>query len=841
MAQIPTAPPFLKGVLGKNADVREIPETSAVGEGRLNFNSGFPAENALPPSAGGVAPQREDFNAVNKLVTQHLYWLQAGGCYPWRDDLDYIKGCHAMGSDDKEYICQRWCGPGSTAGAKDPTDSESGNYWWAPAEETQIAANTAAIEELQETVTTAVSDVSAAVAKVETVSTQVATNTSDISSLGISIQNLDDRLVTDEQNIATHTSDISGLTTRMDTAEGHISTLFSDEEAISSDIDALKSRMTSAEGNISDNDTDIASLTTRMTAAEGTITTHTSDISGLASRISANETNIKSNTDDIENLASALSSLKNDVDTDEEIIASNRDRIAANEGSIATNTSDIATLKTNVSTNTSDLTALTTRVTTAEGDIDSLEGRMTTAEGNISDNASAISTNKTNIATNASDIAALKTRVTTNEGSIKTSQTDISTLKTGVSDNAAAISANAKSISTNTSAISALDGRMTTAEGDIDTLQSDLTSLTGRVSTNESDISGLKTSVSTNTANIKANADDIAALKTDVAANTTNISTNAGNISTLQTQVATNTSDIAALSGDTSITEKLTELQGLVETNTTNLSAAVTRIDDVTNWESTAQMHNNIYRGANLLDGHFSSIADIMTAVRKGDFSDIYVGDYIPASFSCSIDTSVTSTNFRIAAINLLNARSGAWGSTSPNLCIVPDKLGSAYMNSTNTTAGGYVGSYMYKTVLPAYYNALAGSSGKPFYGYIKTTTERLSTGIDTAKSCGGYSGWTGAVSSVSDYANQNLVLLNEPEVYGCKHWSSSEWDAETIAVQLPMFRLNPNTITNNGTIWWWLRAVPYGTGFCRVAETLIGSCSYASDVVAVRPRFFIA
>lgn len=856
MAQIPTAPPFLKGVLGKNADVREIPETSAVGEGRLNFNSGFPAENALPPSAGGVAPQREDFNAVNKLVTQHLYWLQAGGCYPWRDDLDYIKGCHAMGSDDKEYICQRWCGPGSTAGAKDPTDSEASKYyWWAPAEETQIATNTAAIAELKETVSTAVTDVSEAVAKVETIGEQVDANTSDISSLGISIQNLDDRLTTDEQNISTHTSDISGLTTRMATAEGHISTLFSDEEAISSDISSLKTRMTTAEGNISSNDTDIAALQSRMTTAEGNIKTNASGIATNASDIADLETLANTHTTDIESLEIRVSTAETKVDSLQSGLTVTNRLAQTNKTNIATNTSDIATLKTAVSTNTSDLTALTARVTTAEGDIDSLEERMTAAEGSISDNASAISTNKSVIATNAKSIASLKAQMTTAESSIKTNQTDIATLKTGVSGNATAIAANAKSIGTNASAITALDGRVTTAEGEIDTLQSDLTSLTGRVKTNEDAVSGLKTTTSTNTTNIKTNADDIAALKTSVAANTTNISTNAGNISALQTQVATNTSDIAALSGDTSITEKLTALEGRMDTAdgnisanttnistlTTNLSAAVTRIDDVTNWESTAQMHNNIYRGANLLDGHFSSIADIMTAVRAGNFADIYVGDYIPASFSCSIDTSVTSTNFRIAAINLLNARNGAWGSTSPNLCIVPDKLGSAYMNSTNTSAGGYVGSYMYKTVLPAYYTALAGSSGKPFYGYIKTTTERLSNGIDTAKSCGGYSGWTGAVSSVSDYTNQNLVLLNEPEVYGCKHWSSSEWDAETIAVQLPMFRLNPNTITNNGTAWWWLRAVTGSTYFCYVNGALYARCFGASDVRAVRPRFFIA
>lgn len=385
--------------------------------------------------------------------------------------------------------------------------------------------------------------------------------------------------------------------------------------------------------------------------------------------------------------------------------------------------------------------------------------------------------------------------------------------------------------------------------GKITVVESSVASVESAVSAHTSDIAALKTTTSTNTANI-------ATLKTDVSTNTANISaldgrvaTNASDISSLDTRTTTAEGEIDTLQSDlTSLTgrvktneDDISGLKASVSTNTTNLSAAVTRIDDVTNWESTAQMHNNIYRGANLLDGHFSSIADIMTAVRAGNFSDIYVGDYIPASFSCSIDTSVTSTNFRIAAINLLNARSGAWGSTSPNLCIVPDKLGSAYMNSTNTSAGGYVGSYMYKTVLPAYYTALAGSSGKPFYGYIKTTTERLSNGIDTAKSCGGYSGWTGAVSSASNYTNQNLVLLNEPEVYGCKHWSSSEGDAETIAVQLPMFRLNPNTITNNGTLWWWLRAVAASPLFCYVGESLSAGCYGASGVTAVRPRFFIA
>lgn len=45
--------------------------------------------------------------------------------------------------------------------------------------------------------------------------------------------------------------------------------------------------------------------------------------------------------------------------------------------------------------------------------------------------------------------------------------------------------------------------------------------------------------------------------------------------------------------------------------------------------DAPAITHNNIYRGDNLLDGHFASVEDIFKAVRAGDFSDIYIGDYI--------------------------------------------------------------------------------------------------------------------------------------------------------------------------------------------------------------------
>ena len=273
-------------------------------------------------------------------------------------------------------------------------------------------------------------------------------------------------------------------------------------------------------------------------------------------------------------------------------------------------------------------------------------------------------------------------------------------------------------------------------------------------------------------------------------------------------------------------------------TGTEVVTAAWTKNYCEKKWQDIATEHNNIYRGANLLSGHFASISAVISAISKGDFSDIYVGDYIPASYT--VDGEKKTANFRIAGINTLKARDGAWGTQSPNVCIVPDTLGSSSMNDTDTTAGGYVGSKMYTTVLPKYYNALAGSASCPFYGHILKTTERLTNAVDTNLTVSGYAGWKGAVNGVVDYANQNLTLMSEIEVYGCKNWSSTGWDDETMCVQLPLFKLKPEIITLNGSLWFWLRSVAYSPAFCISATLLGASCGGASFVAGVRPRFFI-
>ena len=126
---IPSDPPFLSNVLGYAADVSVIPGTTPSGSGAFSYQSAFPQITATPLTAGGVAPMREDFNAVFKLLSQHVHFLQSGSLYTWSNALDYLKGAHILGSNGVEYIAQASSGPNvPDLGAKNPV-SDDGTYW----------------------------------------------------------------------------------------------------------------------------------------------------------------------------------------------------------------------------------------------------------------------------------------------------------------------------------------------------------------------------------------------------------------------------------------------------------------------------------------------------------------------------------------------------------------------------------------------------------------------------------------------------------------------------------------------------------------------------------------
>lgn len=253
--------------------------------------------------------------------------------------------------------------------------------------------------------------------------------------------------------------------------------------------------------------------------------------------------------------------------------------------------------------------------------------------------------------------------------------------------------------------------------------------------------------------------------------------------------------------------------------------------------------HDNTFRGSNLLgSGHFASLDALSSALAAGDFSDIYIGDYIDAPFSYG-GTSYTA-RCRVAGIDYyMNYGDGTDMITRHHLAMVPDSTITARMNSTATTDGGYVGSEMYTTTLPALMNALGGASGTPFYGHLLSFRELLSKAIDTTAGTypamhPGFNGWA------SNWAWYTVsgVLMSEQQIYGSTLSASSVF-AQGNAKQLPLFNLVPEyafCTPTKGRMYCWLRSVANKLAFCIMSADGTAT-SFSSDVMyGVRPLFVI-
>ncbi len=127
---IPSKPQFLLNVIGYDADVFSLPDKAVDGSGALSYESGWPRITGISLKAGGKAPQREYFNQVNKLLSQHIFFQQSGNIYDWNAMLNYNAGAHVLGSDGLEYVAISPSGPDVPGvGAKNPAGSRNKSQW----------------------------------------------------------------------------------------------------------------------------------------------------------------------------------------------------------------------------------------------------------------------------------------------------------------------------------------------------------------------------------------------------------------------------------------------------------------------------------------------------------------------------------------------------------------------------------------------------------------------------------------------------------------------------------------------------------------------------------------
>lgn len=109
--------------LGENADVNKIEDDVAVDSGNISFSKLFGRITAVPLEEGGIAPEREDFNALFKLLGEVAYYFMHGGIYNYVNNIDYEVGSFVRYNNEL-YVCVTDNGPSTTI--KAPTDL---SYW----------------------------------------------------------------------------------------------------------------------------------------------------------------------------------------------------------------------------------------------------------------------------------------------------------------------------------------------------------------------------------------------------------------------------------------------------------------------------------------------------------------------------------------------------------------------------------------------------------------------------------------------------------------------------------------------------------------------------------------
>ncbi|MEG2172386.1 MAG: hypothetical protein RRY29_03900, partial [Desulfovibrionaceae bacterium] len=99
-------------------------------QGRASLADGFPIVTSQPIEAGGIPPDRLDFNGILNQLSQYAFWQQSGGHFYWSALLNYGVPSMLFGSNGKVYLALQPSGPAvAGVGAKDPAVAANATYW----------------------------------------------------------------------------------------------------------------------------------------------------------------------------------------------------------------------------------------------------------------------------------------------------------------------------------------------------------------------------------------------------------------------------------------------------------------------------------------------------------------------------------------------------------------------------------------------------------------------------------------------------------------------------------------------------------------------------------------
>ena len=229
-----------------------------------------------------------------------------------------------------------------------------------------------------------------------------------------------------------------------------------------------------------------------------------------------------------------------------------------------------------------------------------------------------------------------------------------------------------------------------------------------------------------------------------------------------------------------------------------------------------AGAHNAIYRGKYL---GTSVTAAQYAAIAAGTFDDLYIGDY----------WTIGGANWRIAAFDYwLNC--GDTACIDHHVVIVPDTcLYNAAMNSTNTTAGGYMSSQLNMSGLGQANEIVRSAFDR---SHIMSRRIYLTTQV------------TNGIASNGGWFNDSVSIMCEQMVYGSgifspvSNGSNVPENYRAEKSQLPLFQHEPSRICNRAK--WWLRDVITAANFSCASSDGNATSEAASHSLGVRPYFCI-
>ena len=248
----------------------------------------------------------------------------------------------------------------------------------------------------------------------------------------------------------------------------------------------------------------------------------------------------------------------------------------------------------------------------------------------------------------------------------------------------------------------------------------------------------------------------------------------------------------------------------------------------------TAAAHNSIYRGKDLTS-YFNS-GGMSTAIAAGTFDDIFPGDYITKSVTVD-GTTYSNVKWLVADLDYHYNR-GSLNKTTHHVVLIPENnLGTSYMNSTNTTANGYQGSYMWGTVIPKYVTGIVNAFGSD---HVLEHSELLTNAMNANAASPAGPGWSGVAYfnwSASPWVSTKVNIPNQAMMYGHAPYASSGEDTGDCNKQLAIFRYGQNFTTS---AWCWLRDVAVATYFACAYSDGAANFYSASSVHGVRPYFLL-